>query len=148
MRGVHHARLCEQVVRAKHQLIAQARSELNRWRKAARTARRSVWIRSTEDGLAVLARRCRVRQQRGIVGDQGRRIRLLAAVPGRAALGGQALGEHRDDRSLYPADPVIRPVGVEADIPEEAGIEERYLSVFPVFLVERSVPLQSVVEEL
>src|SRR4029077_597307 len=80
--------------------------------------------------------------------DQGRRIRLLAAVPGRPALGCETFGKHGDDRSLYPADPVIRSVGIEADIPEEAGIEERYLSVFPVFLVERSVPLQAVVEEL
>src|SRR6266481_2422993 len=116
MRGMHHARLREQLVRAHHPLIAQARIELKRWRKAARTARMSVWIRSTEDRLAVLARRCRVRQQRGIVGDQGRRIRLLAAVPGRPALGRETFGKHGDDRTLYPADPVIRSVGVESSI--------------------------------
>src|ERR1700687_2882759 len=138
MRGMHDARLREQVVRAHHPLIAQARIELKRWRKAARTARASEWIRSTEDRLAELARRCRVRQQRGIVGDQGRRIRLLAAVPGRPALGRETFGKHGDDRSLYPADPVIRSVGVEADIPEEAGLEERYLRVIPVSLGEHS----------
>ena len=148
MRGVGHTCLREQLERVHHPLITQARIELKRWRKAARTARRTVRILHAQDRLAVLARRCRVREKGGIISDQERRIRLLAAGPGRPALGRESFGEHGDERSLHTSNPIVRSVGVEADIPEHARIEEGHLHVLPIFLVNRSVPLQAPVEEL
>src|SRR5205814_9205000 len=47
--------------------------------------------------------------------------------------------------TLFPYTTLFRS---EADIPEHARIEEGHLHVLPIFLVNRSVPLQAPVEEL
>src|SRR5256885_460992 len=137
----------ERVQRVHHPLIAQPRIELKRWRKTAGTARRTVRIQNVEDRLSVLSRGRWIRKKRGIIGDQERGIGLLTAVPGRTALSREAVGEHPDDRSLHPANAVVRSIGVEAYIPQDARIEEGDLHILPVFLVYRPVPLQAVVKE-
>src|ERR1035438_5056521 len=54
----------------------------------------------------------------------------------------------REHGGLRPAHPIVRTIGDELQIAGYAGVQDSDLYVLPVFLVDRSVPLQSMVEPL
>ena len=83
----------------------------------------------------------------GIVGDECRRVCLAALVPGRACLQHEAAEGTVYQRSLKSLEVEVLAIGVVEHIPNEARIEERNLHVVPLFLVQRAVPLQGMVEE-
>ena len=59
----------------------------------------------------------------------------------------QAVGHPRHDRGLDTLDYEILAVGVVENVAHHGGVEERDLHVVPVFLVDRAVPLQAMIEK-
>src|SRR3984885_13187425 len=148
MAGMRGAGLCEGIVRVHRPLVAQTQVELQRRRIGAGAADRTVRILNAEDGLSVFGLGRRVRQQCGIIGDQVGRVGLFTAVPGSPSLRRQALGNHCDKRRFHTANPIVRSIRGESDIAEFPRVKKVDLHIVPVFLIDRPVPLQAVIEEL
>src|SRR6202044_3904032 len=84
---------------------------------------------------------------RRVVVDQRRRIRLPGLIPRGGRLNGESTGYADDHRGFEALDQEILSIGIEEQVAQQTGIEERDLHIVPVLAVDGAVPLKAMIEE-